>query len=138
MFSHLRLKGHVSSGYLDDSFLEGDSHEACLCNVKDTLSLLGDLGFCPNLDKSVVQPTHVLEHLGFILNSLDMSVSITDHNFKKFLDTADKILQCDIVPIRLVARLVGIMVSFFPGVEYARLFYRQLEIQKYIAFKRSG
>ena len=96
VYSHLRLKGHVSSGYLDDSFLEGDSHDACLSNVQDTLTLLGDLGFCPNLDKSVVQPTHVLEHLGFILNSLDMSVSISDCNFRKFLDKADKILQCTI------------------------------------------
>ena len=83
-----------------NSFVEGDSHEACLSNVQDTLTLLGDLGFCPNLDKSVVQPTHVLEHLGFILNSLDMSVSVTDHSFKKLLDTADKILQCAIFPYR--------------------------------------
>ena len=67
-----------------------------------------------------------------------MSVSITDCNFRKFLDTADKILQGTIIPIRLVARLVGIMVSFFPGVEYARLFYRQLEIEKSIALKNSG
>ena len=67
-----------------------------------------------------------------------MSVSITYQNFKKFLDTADKILQCDIVPTRLIARLVGIMVSFFPGVEYARLFYRQLETEKSIALKTSG
>ena len=135
MYSHLRLNGHVSSCYLDDSLLEGDSHDACLSNVQDTLSLLGDLGFCPNLAKSVVQPTQVLEHLGFILNSLDMSVSITDYNFRKFLDKADKILQLNIIPIKLVARLLGIMVSFFPGVEYASLFYRQLEIEKSIALK---
>ena len=64
LYSHLRLKGPVSSGYLDDSFLEGDSYDRCLSNVQDTLTLLRDLGFCPNLDKSVVQPTHVLEHLG--------------------------------------------------------------------------
>jgi len=109
VYSHLRLKGHVSSGYLDDSFLEGDSYEACSSNVQDTLTLLGDLGFCPNLDKSVVQPTHVLEHLGFILNSIDMSVSITHRNFRKFLDIANKSLECTTVPIRLIARLVGIM-----------------------------
>ena len=93
-----------------------------------TLTLLGDLGFCPNLDKSVVQQTHILEHLGFILNFLDVSVSITDYNFRKFLDTADKILQCTIIPVRLVARLVGIM-FFFPGVEYARLFSDNLRLK---------
>ena len=138
VYAYLRLKGHVSSRYLDDSFLEGDNSEACSSNVQDTLTLLGDLGFCPNLDKSVVQTTQVLEHLGFVLNSFDMSVSITDRNVGKLLDTAHKILQSTFVPVRLVDRLVGIMVSFFPGVEYARLFYRQLEIEKSTALKNSG
>ena len=73
VYAHLRLKKHVSSSYLD-----GDSYDTCLSNVQDTSTLLRDLGFCPNLDKSVVQPTHVLEHLGFISNSLDISLSITD------------------------------------------------------------
>ena len=118
--------------------LEGDTSEACSSNVQDTLTLLGDLGLCPNLDKSVVQPTQVLEHLGFVLNSFVMSVSITDRNFGKLLDTAHKILQSTFVPVRLVARLVGIMISFFPGVEYARRFYRQLEIEKSTALKNSG
>ena len=138
VYAYLRLKGHVSSGYLDDSFLEGDTSVACSSNVQDTLTLLGDLGFCPNLTKSVVQPTQILEHLGFILNSLDMSVSITDHNFGKLLASAHQVLQSTSVPVRLVARLVGIMVSFFPGVEYARLFYRQLEIEKSTALKNSN
>lgn len=138
IYAYLRLKGYVSSGYLDDSFSEGDTSEACSSNVQDTLTLLRDLGFCPNLDKSVVQPTQVLEHLGFILNSLDMSVRITDRNFGKLLDSAHKILQSTFVPVRLVARLVGIIVSFFPGVEYARLFYRQLEVKKVPALKNFG
>lgn len=111
---------------MDDSFLQGDLYDACLSNVQDTVTLLRDLGFCPNLDTSVVQATHALKHLGFILNSLDMSVSITDCNFRKFLDTANKILQCTIIPFRLVARLVGIMVSFSPGVEYAQTSKRKI------------
>ena len=47
-----------------------------------------------------------------------MTVSDTDRNFRKLFETANKVLQYTIVPIRLVARLVGIMVCFFPGVEY--------------------
>ena len=67
-----------------------------------------------------------------------MSVSITDHNFRKFLDSADKILQYTLIPIRLVARLVGIMVSFFPWCRVCQTFYRQFEIEKSIALKMSG
>ena len=45
-----------------------------------------------------------------------MSISITDRNSGKLLEAAHKILQSTFVPVRLVACLVGIMVSFFPGV----------------------
>jgi hypothetical protein len=39
------------------------------------------------------------------------------------------------MPIRLVARLIGHMVSCLPGVEFGELFYRQFEIEKSIALK---
>jgi hypothetical protein len=90
---------------LDDSFLEGDTFEACVSNVKDTLALLGNLGFCPNYDKSVITPTQTLEHLGFILNSIDMSVSISQRNFQKLTAIAYDVLSVTVVPIRQVARL---------------------------------
>ena len=38
---------------------------------------------------------------------------------------------------RLVASLIGIMASFFPGVEYGQLYYRQIEKEKTIALKRT-
>jgi len=79
VFATLRGKGHLSSGYLhvDDSFLVGYSYDECQSNINDTLKFLKDLGFCPNEDKSVLKPTHVLQHLGFILNSREMSVTIS-------------------------------------------------------------
>ena len=43
VYAYLRLKGHVSSGYLDDSFL-GDTSAACSSNVQDTLTLLETWG----------------------------------------------------------------------------------------------
>jgi len=59
VFATLRGKGHLSSGYLDDSFLVGYSYDECQSNINDTLKLL------PNEDESVLKPTHVLQHLGF-------------------------------------------------------------------------
>ena len=43
--------------------------------------LLDQLGFTINLAKSVLPPSHscIIEHLGFILNSTDMAVTLTDH-----------------------------------------------------------
>lgn len=137
MYSVLRQQGHVSSAYLDDSFLEGDTFESCKSNALDTLDILENLGFCPNYAKSVITPTQMLEHLGFVLNSKDMTVGITQRNYQKLHAIANTVLSVNSTPIRQVARLVGIMVSSFPGVEYGRLYYRQLEIEKSIALKSS-
>lgn len=58
VFATLRGKGHLSSSYLDDSFLVGSSYDECKANIRDTLDLLRALGFYPNEDKSVIKPTH--------------------------------------------------------------------------------
>ena len=67
VYSTLRTRGLVSSGYLDDSFLLGDSFAQCQTNVSDTYTLFGDLGFNVSKEKLVTQPTQVLEHFCFEL-----------------------------------------------------------------------
>ena len=42
VFSMLRTKGHIIVGYIDDSYLQGDSSEECQQNVKDTIELFTD------------------------------------------------------------------------------------------------
>ena len=46
-FSYLRERGHVSSGYIDDTFLQGGNYHLCRENVHATLKLFRDLGFWP-------------------------------------------------------------------------------------------
>ena len=75
VYSTLRTRGLVTSGYLDYSFLLGDSFVQRQTNVNNTYTLFGDLGFNFSKEKSVTQPTKVLEHLRFVLNSINMSES---------------------------------------------------------------
>ena len=135
VFSHLRQRGHISSGYIDDTFLEGDSYNLCEENVSATMQSFRGLGFWPHDLKSVTEPTQILEHLGFVLNSLTMTVSLSDEKFDKLYQLSQRILESEKVSIRLVASLIGIMASFCPGVEYGQLYYRQIEIEKTIALK---
>jgi hypothetical protein len=53
VFATLRGKGHLSSTYLDDSWLAGYSYEECKSNIEDTTNLLRELGLYPHEDKSV-------------------------------------------------------------------------------------
>ena len=57
MFSFLRELGHISSGYLGDSFLLGYFPDKCKANIDDTLTLYHNLGFLPHEVKSVTIPT---------------------------------------------------------------------------------
>ena len=93
VYSTLRTRGLVSSGYLDDSFLLGDSFTQCQTNVSDTYTLFGDLGFNVSKEKSVTQLTQVLEHLGFVLNSINMTVSLTREKFDSIICLAQDILH---------------------------------------------
>ncbi len=110
LYSTLHSMGHLSSGYMDDSYLQGDTPAECNQNISDTTTLVTELGFIPHPTKSVTVPTQVLVFLGFILNSVDMTVSPTQEKIQKTEPT-----------IQQVAEVSGLLVSNFPGVEYAAL-----------------
>lgn len=137
VFSYLRQHGYISSGYLDDVFLLGDTTVECADNVKVTSSLLTDLGFVIHLVKSITIPTQVLGHLGFVLNSCDMTVTISEDKHQMLIGQAQAVMAQPEPCIRAVARLVGMMVANVPAVEFAELFYRQIEIEKALALKHS-
>ena len=130
VYSTLRTQGLVSNGYLDDSFLLGNSFVQCQTNVSNTYTLFGDLGFNVSKEKSVTQPTQVLEHSGFVLNSINMTMSLTREKIDSITRLAQDILRRPTCSIREAAQLIGTLVSCSPGVEYGPLFYKQLKIEK--------
>ena len=73
----LRCKGHISFGYIDDSYLHDNNFDGCKTNVDDTTILFESLGFIPHPVKSVKTPVQKLVLLGFTLNSIHMTVSLT-------------------------------------------------------------
>jgi len=55
-FAWLRARGHKSVVYVDDTYLQGNTWQECLDNVKATVSLLCKLGFTIHLEKSQLMP----------------------------------------------------------------------------------
>ena len=70
MLTELHLKGHISSSYIDDLYLQGKNYDACVHNVIDTVIQIDTLGLITHPDKSVFNPTQQLLILGFVLNSV--------------------------------------------------------------------
>ena len=130
VYSTLHNKGHLSSGYIDDSYLQGDTVEECQQNITDTVRLFSRLGFHIHPTKSVFNPSHILTFLGFIVNSLEMTVSPTQEKIHKTTEACSALLNMVNPPIFEVAKVIGILVSNFPGVELGPLHYRALEHDK--------
>ena len=66
-----------NSSYIDDSYLLGEKREDCQANISDTFDLFSKLGFILHPVHSVLKPVQVLTFLGFVLNSVDVTVSLT-------------------------------------------------------------
>ena len=135
VLSTLRKKGHTNSGYIDDILLQSDSFTECLTNVTETVSLLDDLGLTPHPEKSVTVPTQVIEFVGFILNSQEMTVRLPPRKIKNIIKHCKDILKKDILTIRDFAQIIGKLVASEPGVQYAALYYKPLEIQRDLELK---
>ena len=135
IYGHLREQGHMAAGYIDDSFIMADTYVGCRNSIMYTENLFTSLGFFVNYAKSVLVPTHELEHLGFLLNSTNMTVSLTLPKKLNLIDKCRLMLEDYTHTIRSLAELIGLMVSSFTGVEFGRLHYRQLELDKVNALK---
>ena len=71
-------------------------------------------------------PSHILTFLGFILNSLEMTVSPTQKKIQKTIGACNDLLNMVNPPIFEVAKVIGILLSNFAGVELGPLHYRAL------------
>ena len=137
VYSTLRTRSRVSSGYLDDSFLLGDTFAECQRNANDSCALFNELGFTVSGEKSVTLPTQVIVHLGFVLNSISMTVSLTKDKIDNVTRLGQDIISRRSCSIRVVAQLIGTLVSCSSGVEYGPLYHKRLEIEKIDALKKN-
>ena len=72
-------------GYIDDSYLQGGTFSDCNTNVAATTKLFTDLGFILNHEKSVFEPKQVITFLGFVLNSVTLTVPLTPEKATKLV-----------------------------------------------------
>ena len=133
VYSTLRSMGHLNSGYIDDFYLQGDTSKECYKNVIDTVTLFTKLGFHVHPEKSVFIPSQKLTFLGFVLDSIAMTVTPTEDKAQRIRSVCATLLQTQMPTIRQVAEVIGILVSNFPGAQYGPLHYRHLERDKYLA-----
>ncbi len=124
----LRKMGITLAAYLDDIIMIARSFLKCYQAMLVLTRFLQNLGFVIHPKKSVLFPTTCLEFLGFIINSLNMTVALTYDKKQKIYDRCCNVLKSiDSLTIRDVAILLGKFSSSFIGVNEGKLHFRYLE-----------
>jgi hypothetical protein len=96
---------------------------------------MSSLGFIVHPVKSVLVPTQELEFLGFILNSVLMTVCPTGAKATHIKQACLALIKEAYPTIRRVSQVLGYLLSSLPGVQYGRLHTRHLENCKIMALK---
>lgn len=92
----LRAKGLVSVVYLDDILIIANSEKKCYNNIQMTSRLLESLGFILNYEKSQMKPAMKCQFLGFVINSKNFTLSLSDQKRQKCLNLI-KVFQKKII-----------------------------------------
>ena len=137
VFSKLRSKGHCNTPYIDDSLLVSKTFSGCQSNIIDTVQLLDHLGFTIHPDKSVLQPTQIIVFLGFVINSITMCIRVTKEKADNIIKLCSRLILKEEITIREFAQVIGKLVATEPGVQYAPLYIKSLEITKDLLLKQN-
>ena len=116
VFGHLRNQGHVSAIFVDDSYLQGDTKHECMNNINATIDLLSSLGFSIHPGKSVLIPTQKIEFLGFLIDSKNMKISLTNKKAEHLTLNIKKFLVNKSPNIKQLASIIGSVISIFHAV----------------------
>jgi len=93
-YAHLRCQGHIVSDYIDDTLFNNALNSLNACK-----NLFTSLGLLIHPEKSLEITSQIATVLGFIINSLDMTVSPTTEKKTSLLELCHKTMQSNQITI---------------------------------------
>ena len=128
VFAWFRTLGFLTICYIDDAIFVASSFAELQEQVEFAVRFLDALGFTINERKSVVGPVQELEFLGFLLNSVSMTIMVTKEKQDKIKELGRRLVSCRSLKVRSLASFIGNAVAAGPGVPLAPLHYKYLEV----------
>ena len=113
--------------YLDDILLLGRSINDVLIETDIVIFLLQHLGFVINLKKSILTPQQKIEFLGLLVDSLNMSLSLTPEKLMKVTSQCLEMYKTEKVSILQLTKLLGFLSSTAQAVLPVQLQFRYLQ-----------
>ena len=135
--THLRKLGMLVSCYINDCIFIASSKDELLGNVNYAFRLFYSLGLTIHMSKSVLMPTQVVEFLGVILDSVNMTITLPEGKISRIRDLDQSLLKRNVTSIHDLASFIEQVVFAGIAVPQAPLRYRYLEIIRNMALIRS-
>ena len=88
------------------------------------------MGFTVNVEKSQLVPVNEIMYLGFLINSIAMTLQLPADTLMKIVSACKALLAKHQPNVRDVAKVTGLLVSAIPAVNYLEMHYRSLELCK--------
>lgn len=131
----LRSRGLRITSYLDDIFICDQSPSLLSSSVDLALDTLSDLGFKPNLKKSKLSPSRDLLHLGYLWDTISMTISLPPEKINKTKVLANHLLSLEKVSLRDISSFLGLVISHSNGLDNGSLHFRKIQLQFVAKFK---
>ena len=96
------------------------------------------LGFTTLERKSVLIPTQEIEFLGFLIDSRNMSISISVEKADHLILKIRKLLSFSAPTIQQLPSIIGSDISLFPAIPLGRLHCRALQREKTYLLRKTG
>ena len=116
--------------YLDDLLIMGQSQKLVNCHAVTTLKLLENLGFMVNYQKSCLTPDTKMEFLGFMVDSLTLTLALPRDKVKRVRRECQALMTSPQVTVRQLAKVIGHLTSTIQAVFPGPLHFRHLQADK--------
>lgn len=114
--------------YLDDILIRSPTFQKSEEDLQLTLHTLKQLGFVVNLDKSHLQPTQTLTHLGLILDTSQFQATLSTERQSRLIRALNQARDTKALPLLKLASLQGLMVSCQEVVPWSRFHLRPFQM----------
>ena len=127
----LRDRGVNLGAYFDDIIISFGNFESCQVDAYYIFQLLENLDYIVKIPKSLTIPIQTIEHLGLVINTITMTVKVSSVECDNINALCFSLRNMPNPSFREVAKVVGTMVFYCPGVEFGILHYRNLKNVKF-------
>ena len=113
--------------YIDDTLIMAKSSSEMTTSLQLTMEMMEKAGFMMNYSKSQLSATTCIDFLGFTIDTVKFTVSLTNTKLENLTKSINHALKAKKMSIRQLSRIIGKIIAIFPSCKEAPLHYRILE-----------